>query len=140
MVMHINSINSFIPNITQSSAQRVALSTDAQTGVIQDKKSGSSWDIHHMSLNELNEMIVELDDKGIFSAQEIIDLSGQQFDLAFLGEYPKDEKLDMISVFQEQIENRTANREYQAAANTQHALELLQGLDARSKANIPQYV
>ena len=86
--MQINSINSLIHNMTTLSSQKDTLSVNNKTDVIPDTKSGNSWDIHHMTVGELRDMITELYNNGTLSPEETMDLSGQQFTLALFGDYP----------------------------------------------------
>jgi hypothetical protein len=122
-----SSISPSAPNITTNSAKEPSL----------DKK----FDIHHMSLDELKEMIQHYHEQGALSNEEAMNLYEEQFDLVHLGGgIPSDKKMDMAALFQKDIDNMKAQPGSKGVEYIENALEALQRLDMLSKAQIPRYV
>jgi hypothetical protein len=59
--------------------------------------------------------------------------------LELFGGYSKESKIDMIDTFQNHI-GMMKTQHSQGVEYAENALELLKGIDARSKAKIPAYV
>lgn len=100
----------------------------------------SQYDVHNMSLEDLKGMIMGLYESGQISEKDMIKLSSQRLSLEQTGGLPKDEKIDMVALFQQQSEKIKSSSLSHESGDYQRSLDILKGIGARSGTNIPQSV
>jgi hypothetical protein len=139
--MQINSINSFVQNVPELNTKQNSVPSEAVSlaSSIQKSNPDSTFDIHNMSLDEFKSMIKTWHENGTVSSKDAMELSSQAMTLELFGGYSKESKIDMIDTFQNHI-GMMKTQHSQGVEYAENALELLKGIDARSKAKIPAYV
>lgn len=102
--------------------------------------SNALYDINHISVNDLNALVLNLTQKGTLSENDSSTLLKQVASIQQSNGISKDTKVDMIQLYQQQLQKVNATANPKEVASLQHSLDLLNGLKARSGASIPQAV
>lgn len=100
----------------------------------------NNFNVNNMSLNDLTKMSQELMQQGELSEKDAHSFLSQIASIQQLSGISKDNKVDMVHLFEQQIQNLNSTSNTKAAASFQHSLDILNGVKARSGASIPQSV
>jgi len=108
-----------------------------------DKKSineftDTPYDLNNMSLDQLKAMTMDLAQNGKLSDQDTNNFINQIAMLHDATGIANDAQVNMIQLYQDQIQK--TNAEPKNVASMQKSLEILNGVQARSGAQIPQFV
>jgi hypothetical protein len=99
-----------------------------------------NYDVKNMSFNDLQALTMKLSHDGKLSDKDTQNFLNQISSLQQASGVSKDTKVDMIQLFQNQIQNINKQATNNDSSAFQHSLDLLNGINARSGANIPQSV
>lgn len=103
-------------------------------------KIGNEYDVTNMSLDGLSNMVMGMYESGEMSRDDLMQFSMQRHTMELLNYVPKDTKVNMISTFQNFVDMMHDRPESVGVEYLEHSLDILRGIDARSKASIPQSV
>jgi len=113
--------------------------TRTNEALTDDRKVAIRYDIHNMSLADLDAMASELYDSGQINIEDWKDMSVERSVYELCG-VPRDKTFDLASSLQERIDTMKTQPQAKGVAYVEHVLDILQGVDARSKARIPASV
>ncbi len=99
-----------------------------------------SFDLTHMSLNELKALINDLRSNGKYPDANMSMFAEQCDILGKKNGFSNDTKMDMLQVFSDQLNQLNGSANNQGAEAWQWSLNMLQGLQAKSGAAIPDYI
>ena len=99
-----------------------------------------NYNVKNMSFDDLQALTMNLFQYGKISEKDSQKLIAQITSLQQSSGVSKDTKVDMLQLFQSQIQNANKQGNSMDTASFQHSLDLLNGMNARSGANIPQRV
>jgi hypothetical protein len=100
----------------------------------------NAYNVNNMSFNELKDMALGLMQQGKLSQNDTNNFLSQISSLQQVTGTSKEAKVDMIDVYQQQIQNLNAQTKNNDVASLQHSLDILNGIKARSNATIPKSV
>lgn len=142
--MQINSMNAMYSSASDlaSAIAAAVKAPDAQNikATSNQEKPAPLYDLHHMSIHELSDMIEAMYADGSMSADDTMKLSTEAFILERFSGYSADEKLDILNVVQEKIDMMKTQPQSTGIEYTESILNLLKGIDARLNAKIPSCV
>ncbi|RUR13735.1 hypothetical protein [Legionella sp. km772] len=102
--------------------------------------SPDSYNVNHMSFNDLNAMTLTLMEQGKLSSEDGQNFFKQINSIQQTSGIPKDQKIDMIQMYQQQIQNLGPNAGAKDLVSLERSLDFLSGIKARAGATIPQFV
>lgn len=133
-----------LPEKQASSIAQSSTSGSGSSSLQLNQLLASKYDVNHMSLNELKNMIQELTASGNLSSDDTKALVAEESALDQLGGFSKDTKVDMVQLVQKQIEGmQSMDVSMQALAgmsNTQYAtrtLDIINGIKASKGVKMP---
>lgn len=100
----------------------------------------SKYDMTKLSSNELGMMVKELQETGVISDKEAIMLNMERMNLEQFGGVSADTKIDMIAYFKEIIDAMKSTPGSKGVEIVERSLDILQAVQAKSKAEIPAFV
>lgn len=102
--------------------------------------STDKYNVNNMSFNDLNAMTLNLMQEGKLSEDDGHNFLKQITSIQQTSGISKDTKIDMIQLYQQQIQNLNADADTKDLASLQRSLDFLSGVKARAGASIPQFV
>lgn len=111
-----------------------------------DEKKGQTQlvkenpDVNNMSFDDLKSLTMNLVQKGSLSEQDGASFLAQLEAIQKASGIAKDAKIDMMQLYEQQLRSANVEANAKEVASIQQSLSLLQGIKARSGAQIPQAV
>ncbi len=102
--------------------------------------TSNTYDVNNMSFDDLNAMTLGLMQQGKLSEDDGHNFLKQITAIQQASGITKDTKIDMIQLYQQQIQNSNAETNTKDLASLHRSLDFLNGVKARAGANIPQFV
>lgn len=102
--------------------------------------SSLNYNINDMSVADLKSLVLKFTEKGTLSESDSSALLDQVDAITQAQSISSNTKLDWINLFQQQVHSLNPATSPKEAASLSHSLDLLNGLEARAGANIPQFV
>lgn len=100
----------------------------------------NSFNVNNMSFNDLSAMTLTFMQQGKLSADDGQNFLKQINSIQQTSGIAKDQKIDMIQIYQDQIKHLDSNAGAKDLVSFQRSLDFLSGIKAREGANIPQFV
>jgi len=100
----------------------------------------STYNVNNMSLNDLKGMALGLMQQGKLSESDANNFLSQITSIEQSAGISKDAKVDMVHLYEQQVQNLNVGVKSKEVASFQHSLDILKGVKALSGANIPRSV
>ncbi|WP_173238608.1 hypothetical protein [Legionella antarctica] len=142
-MMQINNLLNPEQNISNLSNKSEKLSKNQPSATPIEttaKQTINQYDVHHMTPNELEELITELRESGQISEKESMMLTIDRFSILSSGGVSKDTKIDMTAFFEEQIDIMKTNPGTKGVEYLERSLDILRAVEARHGSDIPRSV
>lgn len=100
----------------------------------------SNYNVNNMSLDDLKNMTALLVRQGKLSENDANNFLTQTASLVQSAGISKDKKIDMVKLYEQQVQNFNSESKPKDLASFQQSLDILNGMKALSGANIPASV
>ena len=140
--MIINAVGLVAQTLSALVSSHKAKAPAEATSLLADNSSsvGKQYNVKNMSLDDLKQMASNLLEAGKISAKEKDDIFSQSSLLQQKTGVASDTKLDLLQLFQQQIDALKTQPGSKDAQSFESSLELLNGVQASSTASIPKFV
>ena len=113
---------------------------EEQAEALNQTNPNPNYDVNNMSFDDLQALTMNLFHDGKLSDKDTQNFLSQINSMQQSSGVAKDTKVDMIQLFQQQIQKSNAQASNKDTASLQQSLDLLNAIKARSGASIPQRV
>lgn len=113
---------------------------DKEKSSLTQLTSPDNYNVNNMSFNDLSAMTLTLMQQGSLSEDDGQNFLKQINSMQQTTGIAKDQKIDMIQMYQQQIQGLDSNAGAKDLVSFQRSLDFLSGIKARAGANIPQFV